>query len=669
MAGIAANLSVRAAFLRPWLAPLGWALLLMGERILSGWPFAPVLSGLGVLALLALAGWSLLPAAGPEPMPEKAGAASGKSARFSILSALPSLILLLAAAIYFLGRALPETTAWLVDWRALARWGWVLCLLQGAVLFVFVESAGGGRGRPARQSAPRIRRALAAGNGFGLLLLLLVTLNFVFNRLPWEWNLSYFKMTRPSLATQELISGLEEPVEAVAFFAADSPVSPFINSYFQSLAKAAPANRLVFRSVDAHLNPALAESFKARGNGRVIFKKGALTSNVNVGETMERARRNLIKLDETVFSRLQTVAIERLTAYFTVGHGERNEKGQQSLDPTRGLNAFQTLLRTRNFQVKTLGLAEMLGSGIPADASVVVIAGPSLPFQPAEVETLRGYLDRGGRLLVFLEPSRAAGSATKAPPVAPGPEETSGPLAGLLAQYGIAFDPVVRGNDRFFFRRSNTKADHALLGTNRYRPHPSVSQLRTRKKQSVLLFLDAGALRKVKAAPGVAVKATILSMPGTWGDRNRNFTFDPGSEKRESPALAMAAERKEQPLAQGKPGLKAAPGKTRKTRKTGKSGKPPARIFVFADVDVGSNFLLRFRDNRMVLTQVMAWLTGRNRKEVYPASEKDVRMLHAKGDDWLWFYLPVVGIPLLVLGFGTWRIRRLRQPGGAADEA
>ena len=658
MAGIMTTLSARSALARPWLAPLGWGLLLMGERILSGWPFATVLSGLGVLALLALTGWNLLPAAGPV-------AASGKKARLSFLSALPALLFLLAVALYFLGRALPATSSWGVDWRALARWGWIFFLLHGAVLFVFLESAGAGRGRAARQSTSRIRRALVAGNGFGLLLLVLITLNFVFNRLPWEWNLAYFKMTQPSLATQELISGLEEPVEAVAFFPADSPVSPFITSYFQSLTKAVPGNRLVFRSVDAHLNPALAETFKARGNGLVIFKKGGLTASVNVGETMERARRNLIKLDETIFSRLQTVAIKRLTAYFTVGHGERNEKGQQGLDPTRRLNSFQSLLRSRNFQVKTLGLSEMLASGIPPDASVVVIAGPSLPFQPVEVDTLRGYLEQGGRLLVFLEPPRPADSGAEQSPVAPaGRESTSGPLAVMLARYGIGFDPVVRGNDRFFFRRSNTKADHALLGTNRYQPHPSISQMRTLKKQSVLLFLDAGALRKTKAAPGVTVKATILSMPGTWGDRNRNFTFDSGAEKRGTPALAMAAERKQQ--APGKPGTKSAIGKTRNLRKT---GKPPARIFVFADVDVGSDFLLRFRDNRIVLTQVMAWLTRRNRKAVYPASEKDVRMLHAKGDDWLWFYLPVIGIPLLVLGFGALRIRRLRKPGGADDEA
>ena len=60
----AALVLAAAAGLIVFLFPLGWALLLMGERILSGWPFAPVLSGLGVLALLALAGWSLLPAPG-----------------------------------------------------------------------------------------------------------------------------------------------------------------------------------------------------------------------------------------------------------------------------------------------------------------------------------------------------------------------------------------------------------------------------------------------------------------------------------------------------------------------------------------------------------------------------------------------------------------------------
>jgi ABC-type uncharacterized transport system involved in gliding motility auxiliary subunit len=41
---------------------------------------------------------------------------------------------------------------------------------------------------------------------------------------------------------------------------------------------------------------------------------------------------------------------------------------------------------------------------VPADATVLVVAGPRTDFFPAEIDMLRAYLARGGKLFLLLDP-------------------------------------------------------------------------------------------------------------------------------------------------------------------------------------------------------------------------------------------------------------------------
>jgi ABC-type uncharacterized transport system involved in gliding motility auxiliary subunit len=83
---------------------------------------------------------------------------------------------------------------------------------------------------------------------------------------------------------------------------------------------------------------------------------------------------------------------------FTTGHGEMGLS-----DPsTRGLAIAQSILQDDNVIVEewpTLGKAE-----VPADADLVVIAGPSSNFVEPELLMLRSHLDNGGHMLVALDP-------------------------------------------------------------------------------------------------------------------------------------------------------------------------------------------------------------------------------------------------------------------------
>ena len=653
--------------------PLGGVLVALGQRVLAGSPWAPWLTAAGALLVLGGAlslAWRVLRSGAPSPgeSAPSPGAAIPPRARMWALLPHALIVLALGLALIPFGDG-PGSSGDGLDWKSIIQWAWLLCLLAGAVLFVFVESALWPlRRSPAPGTLPEFHRVAWAGQaglGMALLLLVVVVFNFAFNSLGWEWNLAYFRTTQPSEATREVALELPEPVEVGVFFTLDSSVAPLMKSYFDALTgNPQVAAKLLVEAMDADLRPEMAEKFKARANGWVILRKGDARAQIFVGDVFDKARDNLRTFDRNFFGKLLEMARPRRKVYLTVGHGERNEKSAGETREGAGLTEFQSMLRRRNLEPKPLGLEEGLGTAIPHDAALVVIAGAQEPFRPVELENLTRYLEAGGKLLVFLEPPR--GTASPAPEVK-GRNDRPRDLAALLARYGIVSKALPLANDRFFGRRTFTQADHELLVTVRYQAHPAVSALRRAPNQFPLLFLGAGALEKgpVRASAGgkgraLNVQEVIRGMPGTWADGNGNFTFDPPGESKGEPVLAMAA-------SPGKPTPKPPPG-----GKAGPAGAGPT-LFVYSDSDVASDLLLRNRANAVAMEMTVGWLSedspsgDGSKPPTYPVTEEDVRIVHAKGDDWLWFYLPVFGVPLGVLVFGLWRVSRARRKGESSD--
>ena len=87
---------------------------------------------------------------------------------------------------------------------------------------------------------------------------------------------------------------------------------------------------------------------------------------------------------------------------------------------------------------------------------------------------------------------------------------------------------------------------------------------------------------------------------------------------------------------------------------------------VFADVDMVSDLLMQHPVNREAMELSLNWLGGQDPVPSLPNTEEDVRIQHAKGDDWLWFYLPVLGVPALTLLAGSWSTLRRRKTGEAS---
>lgn len=95
--------------------------------------------------------------------------------------------------------------------------------------------------------------------------------------------------------------------------------------------------------------------------------------------------------------------------YFTVGHGERS---LTQADDT-GISRLAVSLDGQGIAVATLELAN--SARVPDDADAVLIVGPWQDFTQPEVDRLAEYLQRGGRVGIFVDPPQIEAAVMGAP--------------------------------------------------------------------------------------------------------------------------------------------------------------------------------------------------------------------------------------------------------------
>lgn len=94
------------------------------------------------------------------------------------------------------------------------------------------------------------------------------------------------------------------------------------------------------------------------------------------------------------------VSAGQFKIYFTSGHGELDIRRTDDANISR----LAVSLLDAGIAVEQLSLLDVLNSGIPEDASAVMIVGARTRFTGEEVALLDEYLQRGGRLAIFTDP-------------------------------------------------------------------------------------------------------------------------------------------------------------------------------------------------------------------------------------------------------------------------
>lgn len=180
-------------------------------------------------------------------------------------------------------------------------------------------------------------------------------------------------------------------------------------------------------------------------------------------------------------------------ARFTVKHGEKSVFGYGN----DGMTEARRLMEKDNVTAQPIELISL--TEIPASTcDVLVVAGPTRPFMPEEINVIRRYLNKGGRALFLLDPEIETG------------------LEPLLSEYNtevtdtIVFDPVTQ----------SPSASPLQLIVALYAPHSITESLKT-----YTIFLIARAVI-VKDKANDVNKGTGLAFTSYdgWADTDTDAT-------------------------------------------------------------------------------------------------------------------------------------------------
>jgi ABC-type uncharacterized transport system involved in gliding motility auxiliary subunit len=321
--------------------------------------------------------------------------------------------------------------------------------------------------------------------------------------------------------------------------------------------------------------------------------------------------------------------------YFLAGHGEKDTASQAS--DRAGYNAIAGALRLDNYEFDRLVLAQT--NEVPADATILVLAGPRTDLLESEVPLLEGYLAKSGKLLVLLDPADDLKGTNRTPR-----------LTGLLAAWGIkATDTVVVD----LSGRTNV-ATVAVVGP----PYPTHAI--TERFDLLTLFpLARGLAAENGAGEGRTAQPFLQTHQRSWAEATMSQLENPDQLKPEEAngdllgpvTIGMAVAVPSKPPAP--PAGDAA--------KADQPPPPETRVVVIGDSDFASNAYLGGEGNRDLFMNVLSWLSQQeNLISIRPREAADRRLTLTASQITGMFALSIFLVPGAIMGAGVyswWRRR------------
>lgn len=479
----------------------------------------------------------------------------------------------------------------------------------------------------------RLRTALEGGLAVALGLAMLFPINYLASEHNERFDYGFFKTTSVGTSTRAAVDNLTAPIRVVLFFPPSSEVLREVRPYFDDLAGA----NLTVEVMDQTMDPEQAKAWKVKDNGTIVIVKGEgedeQTESVKLEDDIDKAKKDLRKLDSKVQTALLKISRDKRTVYFTVGHEELYWKSAP--DDLSNLDFAKKVLEGLNLKVKELSVATGLAQAVPDDAAMVFIVGPKRLFLPEEIKALQDYRERGGALFIAMEPSN-------------GPDDLSDPAIASLA--GVGFGDLPLLSDKAFLRVSGGPSDRAFVGTNKYSSHESVTTLGKNSAQATFIAPGVGGLSELQDHAG-KVTNVMKGMPEWWADANHNFEFD----KDGAPA--------------GADGTVSMMGEKRGGYEIASVASGPAeggkewRAAIIGDSTWMSNGILKNQANAVYLVSTVGWLTQDPALTGETETEEDIKIQHTKEGEAMWFYGTSLLMPTLVLLAGMLRVRARRAKG------
>ncbi len=501
-----------------------------------------------------------------------------------------------------------------VTWREVATVVWPAVMLMGLTRAFASELAFAGMARAPILDASRLRRASRSAAVVAYAIIAFAGLNYAAARFDRSWDLSFLRTTEPSATTARLIAKLIEPVSFVLFMPPGNEVAEQVQGYLEKLAR--HGEKVQLEMVDQAVAQERARELEVRQNGVLVITRGTLRESLRLGLDLGAARSTLRKLDSEVQARLVKVTRPPRKLYMTQGHMERDTRSIPD-DARLPYADFRALAQSLGFVIKPLGLDEGLGDEVPNDAEVVVVAGPVAAFLPGESAAIAAYLERGGRLLLLIDPEHGDTQ-----------DELLRPLDLMVSKAKVA-------SERGAVRVKDKGQSPYYFATSDVTSHPSIKTLAQNMRRMAVVMLGAGAIEPLKGAAKPVF--TLRAPEGSWRDEDEDGAFDAKRDRRGSQKLVAAIE-----------------------REASTPDTPPTRAVVISDADVFADGVVRNPGNAYLALDALRWLAGDEDLAASSTSEEDIPLIHKRSDDALWFYGVSFAAPALVLVLGVLARRKTR---------
>ena len=508
-------------------------------------------------------------------------------------------------------------------------WWW---LAVSGLVMVAVHTLSQWRDILAFFSRRQAREGVMATSGVALALGILVAANYILSRQNVRWDLTAAQQYSLSDQTRRVLEELDAPI-SVLVFAREAEFPGFRDRLDEYAYVSSQVN---VEYIDVDRSPVRARQYEVQAYGTIVFEyEGRIERTTSNSE------------QELTNALIKAVEGEERTVYFVQGHGERDPEG----DDRDGYRAVRDALGRDNFRVESVVLAQT--GEVPADATVMVVAGPSTDLLPAEADLLRDYLEGGGKLLLMLDP----------PDTEDDPPQPN--LTALAGEWGIELGTDVVVDASGVGQLLGTDASVPVAAT--YPPHAITDGFN--------LLTAFPLARSVRPATGGVSGRTGVVVVETgarsWAEADLSqlatgevtLDEDAGDVPGPVPIATVVSQTIEEP--EPAPDDEDADGAADSNAgdTDPDDDEPPleARLAVFGDSDFASNSAVGIQGNRDLALNTINWLAQQeNLIAIRPREPEDRRITLTADQQARVYWLSLLLLPGFIAGAGiyTWWGRR-----------
>ncbi|MHB2147610.1 GldG family protein [Calditrichota bacterium LG25] len=492
--------------------------------------------------------------------------------KFENISGLVGILALLAALIWY---SINQV------WQA---YHWILLVVGVAGLGYFIFNYY--RNRQKKLSS----RALKYGSNVTLQIIVVLAivsmLAFISTRRHVRFDWTENKLFSLSDQTEKILDNLNKDVKLMAFFktSEQNRARDLLDEYNYR------SSHLSYEFVDPDERPEIAKQYGIRKYGTIVVECGLKREVVE-------------KLDEAELTNaiIKVTRDEEKAIYFLTGHGERSIKDESA----EGYSKAAEAIKKENYLVKELNLVRR--KTIPDSCTVLAIVGPKTNFFPGELDTIKKFVDNGGKLLLMVDPEHPA------------------EIGEFAAQYHVQI-----GNDLVIDYSGVGQlfgAGPAMPLVTSYDENHAIT-----KDFNIMTFYPlACSVTPMEDKGGYTITELLKTSGNSWADvdyASGKVSFDPQKDKKGPITLGVVVEKS--------------------------ASKPKLSLVIFGDSDFAKNGFFTNQGNMNLFMNTVNYLAEEEDLiAIRPKQIDDRRLTMTQADVKGLFYLVVIAIPLLVVIIGV----------------